>query len=419
MILRSGLLLLFIAAAAVADIGPKPSSEAPGLEATGDMKGIEVEMASEEVALTLGRADRDAWVDLLRVEASFEMKNTGGDAAFEEGFPIGPVKNMKGFEVEIGGVKIEPRLVDRFEGKVVPVTEEQADKYDDTGRHDYWYVWETKYAAGATLVHKVRYALELFGFSEYRSASYLLSTGSRWKGPIGKAVVTFRAEAPLSLDHVRSARPLRGGERRDGVITWTFGNIEPTAEDDIDVQYHMKSTWEEDLARLRKQAEKHWSARKEVAWTLGHAHERFPRETRTSAERTAYVQAIAAMFDEMVGKDGKLDFPEDEIQRVDIGEDVTPEVREEIERSLGRETREYALPGQAAQLFEFFEPLLEAAREEPKSPAVRAVLTRWADVGDAFLSGRVAAGGKLLTFPGETLTDALRKRVAEARELAK
>ncbi|MEK7465977.1 MAG: hypothetical protein AAB074_01065 [Planctomycetota bacterium] len=421
MTLRLFLLLCGAVAAlpARADIGPKPSSEAPGLEATGDMKGIDVEMAAEHVALTLGRADRDAWVDRLRVEATFEMKNTGGDAALEEGFPIGPVKNMKGFEIEIDGAKVEPTLVDRFEGKVVPVTEAQADQYDETGRHDYWYVWEAKYPAGATRVHKVRYALELFAFSEYRRASYLLSTGSRWKGPIGKAVVTFRAEEPLTLDHVRSARPLHGGARREGMITWEFEKIEPTTEDDIDVQYHMKATWEEDLARLRKDAMKHWSAKKEVVWTLGHAHERFPRENRNAAERTDYIEAIRAMFDEAVEKDGRWEFPAEERQRAQVGEDVPPEVRAEIERSLPNETREYAAPGQAGQLFEFFEPLLEAAREDPKSAASRAALGRWIAAGEAFLAGNVTAGGKLLTFPGESVTGDLRKRVAEARELLK
>ena len=413
------LLLCCVVAAlpARADIGPKPRSEAPGLEATGDMKGIDVEMAAEHVALTLGRADRDAWVDRLRVEATFHMKNTGGDAAFEEGFPIGPVKNMKGFEIEIDGTKVEPKLVDRFEGKVVPVTEAEADKYDDSGRHDYWYVWEAKYPAGATRIHKVRYALELFGFSEYRRASYLLSTGSRWKGPIGKAVVTFRTEAPLTLDHVRSARPLRGGSRGDGEIAWKFENIEPTTEDDVEVQYHMKATWEEDLARLRSDAKKHWSAKKEVIWTLGLAHERFPREARNAAERAEYVEAIRAIFDEAVETDGRWDFPSEERQRAQIGEDVPLEVRAEIERSLPNETRAYATPGQASQLFEFFEALLAAAREEPKSAATRAALERWVAAGEAFLAGKITAAGKLLTFPGESVTDELQKRLAEAREL--
>jgi len=98
---------------------------------------------------------------------------------------------------------------------------------------------------------------------------------------------------------------------------------------------------------------------------------------------------------------------------------VPPEIRAEIERSLQNETREYAMPGQAAQLFEFFEPLLAAAGEEPKSAAVRAALDRWVAAAEAFLAGRVSAGGKPLTFPGEMATGELKKRLAEARELLK
>lgn len=411
--------VLFLAAAvpARADIGPKPRSEAPGLEATGDMQGIEVEMASEVVSLRLGRADHDAWVDRLRVEATFEMRNSGGDAAFEEGFPIGPVKNMKGFEAEIDGAKVEAKLVDRFEGKVVAVTEAQADEYDESGRHDYWYVWDAKYPAGATRIHKVRYELELFGFSEYRGASYTLSTGARWKGPIGKATVTFRCEAPLTLDHVRSAHPLRGATRTDGAIAWTFENLEPGAGDDIDVRYHMKTTWADDLRRLREEAKEHWSAKKEVVWTLGRAHERFSRETRTPEERVAWLDAIRGMLDEAAVKDGTWEFPAEERQRIQIGDDVSPEVRAEIEKNRGTEIREYARPGQAGQLLEFFDPLLESAREDPAS--ARAALDRWASAGEALLAGKVTAGGKPLTLPGEAAIADLKSKVEEARRLLK
>lgn len=413
----SALLLLALVLPARADIGPKPRSEAPGLEATGDMKGIEVEMASEDVSLLLGRAERDAWVDRLHVEATFEMRNTGGEAAFEEGFPIGPVKNMKGFEAEIDGVKVEAKLVDRYEGKVVAVTEAQADEYDESGRHDYWYVWDAKYPAGATRIHKVRYELELFGFSEYRGASYTLSTGARWKGPIGKATVTFRCEAPLTLGHVRSAHPLRGGGRREDAIAWTFENIEPGTEDDIDVRYHMKTTWAEDLQRLREDAKKHWSAKKEVAWTLGRAHERFPRASRNAEERAAYVEAIRSILDEATVKDGGWVFPAEERQRIQVGEDVTPEVRAEIERNIGNEAREYARPGQGAQLLEFFDPLLEAAREDPA--AAKSALERWAAAGEALLAGKVTAGGKVLSLPGEAAVADIKAKVEEARRLLK
>ncbi|MCC6742130.1 MAG: hypothetical protein IT452_24125 [Planctomycetia bacterium] len=408
-------LLLAASLPAPADIGPRPRSEAPGLEATGDMKGIEVEMAAEEVSLRLGRAAHDAWVDRLVVEATFEMRNTGGEAAFEEGFPVGPVKNMKGFEIEVGGAKLAPRLVDRYQGKAVEVTEEQASREDESGRHDYWYVWDANYPAGATVVHRVRYELELFAFSEYRRVSYTLSTGARWKNTIGKARVTFRCEAPLTLEHVRSARPLRRGERTGEAITWTFENLEPGAEDDVEILYHMKDTWAADLERLREEGKRHWSAKKEVAWTLGSAHERFARPKPTAEERAAYVEAVRAMFDEAKVADGAWDFPAEERQRVRIGEDVPPEVRAEIERSIGTEAREYARPGEAAQLFEFFDGLLQAARED--RAAARAALERWAAAGEAFLAGRVTAGGRVLTLSGDAARDELRAKVAEARSL--
>lgn len=413
--MRALLLALAAALPAFADIGPKPRSEAPGLEATGDMKGVDVEMASEEVTLVLGRADRDQWVDKLSVEATFEMINTGAAAKFEEGFPIGPVKNMKGFRAEIDGKAVEPRLVDRYEGRVKPVTEAEADKYDDSGRHDYWYVWDAEYPAGATRVHKVAYVLELFGYSEHRSASYVLSTGARWKNAIGRATVTFRCEKPLSLDHVRSARPLSGAATADA-ITWTFEKLEPTEDDDISVLYNFKDTWDEGLARLRADARVHWSAKKELAWTLGRAQERFARAELTKEERAAYLDAVRSILDEGAAKDGGFEFPADELQRLQVGDDIPPEVREEIEKNRTREARDYAFPGQSAQLFEFFDPLLEAAKKDPA--AARPALERWAAVGEAFLAGKVTAGGKALAA-GDGDRERMTQRVNDARALLK
>jgi hypothetical protein len=377
------------------------------------MKGVDVEMSAEQVTLVLGRADRDQWVDRLSVEATFEMKNTGAAAAFEEGFPIGPVKNMKGFRAEIDGKPVEPKLVDRYEGRVKPVTEAEAEKYDDTGKHDYWYVWDAEFPAGATRIHKVQYALELFGFSEHRSASYVLSTGARWKGAIGRATVTFRCEAPLTFDHVRSARPLSGAAK-DGAIAWTFENLEPTEDDDVTVRYNFRESWADGIARLRGDAKAHWSAKKELAWTLGRAQERFARAEPTKEERAAYLEALGAVLDEGVAKDGGFEFPADELQRLQVGDDIPPEVRAEIEKNRTREARDYTLPGQGAQLFEFFDPLLEAAGKDPA--AARPALERWVAVGEAFLAGKVTAGGKALAA-GDGDRERMTQRVNDARAL--
>ncbi len=62
--------LAFFAAAARADIGPKPREYAPGLEARGDLEGLNVEMTSEDVTVTLAatgkkRHERPMAKDLL------------------------------------------------------------------------------------------------------------------------------------------------------------------------------------------------------------------------------------------------------------------------------------------------------------------------------------------------------------------
>jgi len=409
---RTITLLLLTSLSACGDIGPKPRSEAPGLEATGDLKGVEVEMSGEEVSLVLSR---DGDVDRLDVEAVFHMRNLGGETAFEEGFPIGPVKNMRGFSAAIDGVAVEPKLVDRFRGKVRTVTEEEAGKYDESGKHDYWYVWDAVFPAKAERTHVVKYRLDLDLFSDFRVVTYVLETGARWKNPIGKAVVTFRCASPLSFDNVLSAHPLEGGVRKGDALVWTFTEFEPAADQNIEIRYNTARTWDRIVADLREKARRHWSGKKELAWTLSRAHERFARATRSPEDRDVWLDALEAIFAEATEVGGRIVMPADEPLRIPGGSDPP-------EGAPDRETREYAEPAGAGRLFEFFDSVLEAAREDPQSPKARRVLGRWVAVAEAFLAGNVLAGDRKLEFPEgirKPEEELLRGRIGEARKLLK
>jgi hypothetical protein len=417
---RFTLALLAAALAACADIGPRPRSEAPGLEAAGDMAGINVEMESEEVTLVLSRWKDKPWVERLAVEATFTMRNTGEDASFEEGFPIGPVKNMREFRATADGAAVEARLIDRFEGARRPVTEEAADAYDETGRHDYWYVWDAKYAAGATRTVRVTFALELFSYGNFRGASYVLETGARWKGRIGRATVTIRFGDGLSAAHVTSALPCRGASVVEGGLAWTFADLEPGAEDNVSVSYHNARTWEEIVGGLRAEAKDHWSARKELVAMLRAAPGRRASEILDAAEFDAWIAALAGMLDDAKDADGRLTLPAGEPERLTIGEDVSPAVREQLLRDRATEIREYARPGEAGLLFVWFDAVLDGARSRPGHAGARDAAARWAAVAERFLKGEVYAGESRLEFPRgarEEASAALRRKIEEAQAL--
>ncbi|MBI2922623.1 MAG: hypothetical protein HYY18_16345 [Planctomycetes bacterium] len=417
---RSAALLLLALAAlpAAADIGPKPRTEAPGIEATGDMAGIDVEMEAEEVALTLRRDRKKKWTDELEVEAVFHMKNPGAEATFEEGFPIGPVKNMRGFSATIDGERVEARLVDRFGGQARPVTEKDADRYDESGRHDYWYVWNASFPAGATRTHAVRYRLRLFSYNLHRSAGYVLETGARWKNPIGRVTVTLRCAGELSTDHVTALGPVAGAVHKGDSVEWTFENLEPTAAHNIEIRYHTGLTWDQLVAETSEEAKIHWSARKELLAMLSAAPARFARERLTAEEADAFAGALAGMLADLRETDGAWVLPAEERQRARFGKGISEEEREEILKTLGNETREYARPGEAARLFDSLEPAANLAREFPGSARAKEALGKWVALGDRFLEGKVRAGGTVLAFPEsvrETEDAALRARIEEAR----
>jgi hypothetical protein len=414
--------LLALALPLAADIGPRPSSSASGPRIpSGDLPGVEVSMESEEVELTLGRADRDRWVDRLDVRATFRMKNHGGATAFEIGFPVGRVMNMRDFRATAGGAPAASRLVDLAGGTARPVDERTIDPEDDRP-HDFWWVWDATWPERATVDVAVSYRLELFAFSEHRRAGYVLATGAGWKGPIGKAVVSFRCAAPLSLDHVASARPLGAGARSNDAIVWNFERLEPAAEHDVEVAYNAMRPWEERLAALREEARVHWNARREAASVLARAHERFARTRPDAAEREALLAALGAMFEDATADGDGWTLPAEEPRRLQIGDDVDPETRAEILRDRGTEVRAYARPESAGQLFEFFPLLLDTAAADPKSPVARAALARWAEFGESFLAGKVRAGGRALEL-AEGAREAgraeLRAQVERARELLK
>lgn len=403
---------------AAADIGPKPRTEAPALEATGDMTGIGVEMEAEEVALTLRRDRKKKWTDVLEVEAVFHMKNTGADAAFEEGFPIGPVKNMRGFSASVDGRPVEAKLVDRFAGQVRSVTEKEANEYDDSGRHDYWYVWDASFPAGSTRVHTVKYRLNLFSYNLHRSAGYVLETGARWKNPIGRATVTFRCAGELSMDHVTGLAPIPGAVHGGDSVTWTFENLEPTAAHNIEIRYHSGRTWDQLVAETAEEAKLHWSAKKELLAMLAAAPARYARERMTPDEADAYAGALGGMLAELREEKGAWVLPAEERQRARFGKGISKEDREEILRTMGNETREYARPGEAARLFDALEPAAKLAREFPQSARARETLEKWVALGDRFLEGKVRAGEAVLAFPEsvrEAENAALRARLEDAR----
>lgn len=375
-----------LAAPLMADIGPKPRTTAPGLEFhPGDLKDVNVEMTSEEVNLVITRKDEQ---DTLYVTATFHMTNLGDEAAFEVGFPVGTHENMKNFKVTTDGVAHDITKIDRNPPKAQGRDDRDA---MDMHAHQYWYVWDAKYAAKAKVTHVVTYTVDIWHWSDNRSTGYILQSGAGWKNAIGKAVITLAAGEGLTLEHLRDIGPKRNLTLKDGVYTWTFENLEPTAADNIVIRYNTRTSFSAEVAQLRSERDKHWDSRQELVYELSRASNRHGRAELNDAERAEYIHALADLLSEMKEEDGKVIMPGKTTDKVTMGDDIDPEMRKMLESMHKDQPRSYTHGWGLATFFGNFSALLKVAALEPGNEKVLAALGKWNVLSKAYLKGNFYA----------------------------
>ena len=387
------------------DIGPKPLDYAGHPTPLADMKGIEVEMAAEDVKLVLSKAKLD-------VDAVFHMVNHGAAAEFEEGFPVGPYKTMTRFAVTIDGKPVPFKLVDRNSADPrADRSQEATPDYFGKGAKpaDYWYVWTASFAAGGRHTHQVKYSVSLEHQHFYKRTGYILHTGAAWKNAIGKAVVTLTFGEGFSIGNLRGVTP--AGRFEADRVVWTFEKLEPTKEHDLSIRYAL-DPWKEDVARARKQAPQSWSTRRGLAATLREVPAYQGRKEFTPEELKAYLDGLADLIGELKVEGGKPVLPATDPELISGPTGVVT--------AMGnlRRGRYYVLE---SNLPEIFGPLageaVETARRHPGDARAKEVLGLYRKflghllAGDLHLDYRPMAD-KVAPMP--RLTDAQRKAI-EAR----
>jgi hypothetical protein len=112
--------------------------------------------------------------------------------------------------------------------------------------------------------------------SRNRQFGYVLATGAGWHGPIGKGLI----EVKLADDAANCIESLKGpgtASWQGDTITWTFTDLEPTADDNIAIGYRqgtyhalgLKPGIDNILAALKQRSHKNWSAASELAKRIG------------------------------------------------------------------------------------------------------------------------------------------------------
>jgi hypothetical protein len=399
------------------DIGPKPLSYAGHPTPLHDLKGVEVEMAAEDVKLVLHKTKLD-------VEAVFHMLNHGADAEFEEGFPIGAYRNMTGFSVAIDGKPLPFKLVDRRSAD--PTADRSAEPEKDlfSGKNkepDFWYVWTAAFKAGARHTHVVKYSVSLEHQHFYHQTGYILHTGAAWKNPIGKATVTLMFGEGAGVDHLRGVQPFDEARFQSDQVSWTFENLEPSKAHDIVINYNV-NPWKEDVAKLRTDAS--WYGRYALTATLKELPRYQGRKDFTPGERADYLDALRSLVSELKRNDGWWSFPATDPERVS----GPPELTKLFEGRF--RPRYFLLEDDILRTFQrYLDDVLAVARTHPAEAketvkAYRHFLGRLADGSLHLDYGQLKEGkhaGKIVPARALTPEEAktLEAKLAEADALLK
>jgi len=216
---------------AFADIAPNPI-KAKGIISNGSS---DIHMVSERVVV-------DLYPDSSVVECVFNMKNEGKNQQINIGFPEMNFHHLAqtstadfrtDFYVQENGKVVQ--LINNYIPKSIPSELNRLINKMEYSEQP-WYLWDSQFEAGETKVIKVRYALP---FGQIKNGSryftYLLNTGSGWKGSIESAEVVVNLKG-ISPDLILKAFPenhtIAGNQ-----ISWKFSNLEPTTNDDVKIYY--------------------------------------------------------------------------------------------------------------------------------------------------------------------------------------
>lgn len=214
-----------------ADIAPNPIKA----KSISPKDQTSIRMESEKVII-------DLYNDSSVVKCLFNMKNLGEQEKLQIGFP------EMSFHYYLQKSKVDEatRFQVKENGKAVLFNFSDSLKYNEVYRKkvesyqikEEWYLWESEFQQGEFKTIEVQYSLP-FGMlykTNERFFSYLLSTGAKWKGTIGKAEISINLK-DIEMDSIVSEQP-DNCIKSNKQLTWTFSDFEPSVKDDIKLYYN-------------------------------------------------------------------------------------------------------------------------------------------------------------------------------------
>src|SRR5512143_2229426 len=229
-----------------ADIAPPAQPPGSNLQPGADT--TQVRMLAETVLIDVQPTAPDKSLGQAHVTANFTMQNTGQTAeSMAARFPIGAsdgfsqVNELRDLQIKVNGKSVPTRRITGEDGHngSSPVP---------------WAEFDVTFPPGQDVPIEVRYTLEASGEYPFVWFRYILSTGAGWKDSIGSADIIVQLPYEANIENVllESADMLSGTTQSstfDGnKIRWHYDDLEPTTNNNFEVNLVMPSAWEQLLA---------------------------------------------------------------------------------------------------------------------------------------------------------------------------
>ena len=201
-------------------------------------------MSAETVKIDVQPSASDKSLGQARVTADFTMHNTG-DAAEDMAvrFPIGAsdgffkVNELHDLQVKVNGQPIRTRRIDG------------EDPYNGSDPVP-WAEFDVAFPPGQDVPVEVQYTLEASGEYPFIWFKYVLSTGAAWKDTIGSADIIVQLPYPADIQNILTDSPgivtgtTPGGALNGNSLRWHYENLEPTTQDNFEVNLVMPAAWQ-------------------------------------------------------------------------------------------------------------------------------------------------------------------------------
>jgi hypothetical protein len=240
-----------------ADVAPPPAPQLGGLEPF-EYQDTNVQMAYERVEMEIESFMQEEDTlpqSRVNVTAYFTMHNLGDlTEAMQVVFPLENVADCDEMGTMGNSYTYYSILADSFgvtvSGNPIPVQKVVTDHPHEGCGQMTWAGFEVTFPPGEDVVIKAQYTMESMDVDFMQNIEYILETGAGWAGPIQRGYVIVKFPYTASVENVLP-ESTPGYQFLYNEVFWSFENLEPTSDNNIQVSIVSPDAWQKIISLRR------------------------------------------------------------------------------------------------------------------------------------------------------------------------